>query len=222
MRGKLLLIILLSGFNVYLLTGQTIRQPNYGIKSHETLVIESVVMTSQSTILNMVIENRSLDGTFCADRNVFIILPGGKRLRLSKSEGIPRCPDKYVFKSFGERLYFTLHFPPIPEGTEWIDLVEDCDEACFSFYPVILDPVLNQQIDHAFSLIGSGELTEASTLFENLLSELEGKECHYEGAIYLNLIYLARKTGDKDKVSEWEERLRNSNVSLKEQYLEHL
>lgn len=201
---------------------QAIDNPNYGLKSHETLTIQSVVLTANSTTLFMVIENRSLDGTFCADKNIYLLLPEGKRLKIKSADGIPRCPESYVFKSFGEKLYFSLSFPELPKGTEWFDLIEDCNEACFSFNSVILDALLNQKIDHAFVMTETGETEEAIKEFEALLIDFSGKNCSYEGAIYWNLIQLYRKNGDESKASEYLQRLISSENPLKEKYIENL
>jgi hypothetical protein len=221
MPKNILLTFLLLGAIVRIYP-QTITRPNFALKSHPTLEIESVVLTAGSTTLFMVIENKSLDGTFCADKNIFIVLPNRKRLKIKEARDIPRCPDSYVFKSFGEKLYFSLIFPALPKGTLWFDLLEDCDEACFSFNSVILDTGLNQKIDHAYSVLESGERDKASLEFESLLPDLSGKKCPYEGAVYWNLIQLARQMGDEKKSAEWLEMLRKSDNPLKERLIENL
>ena len=201
---------------------QAIENPNYGLKSHETLNIQSVMLTSNSTALFMAIENRSLDGTFCADKNIFIILPDGTRLKIEETDGIPKCPDSYVFKNFGEKLFFSLTFPALPKGTQWFDLLEDCNEACFSFNSIILDAEMNRKIDHAYALIESKNPEEACKEFEELLDNISDKRCSLTGAIYLNLIQLNRKMGNEKKSAEWLEALRKSDNPLKDKYLESL
>jgi hypothetical protein len=208
--------------SVHQLFSQTVDQPNFGLKSHPTLDIESVLLTNSATTLFMVIENQSLDGTFCADKNIFIALPNGKHLKIKSAEGIPRCPETYVFKTYGEKMLFNLTFPAIPEGTQWFDLIEDCNDACFSFNSVILDPVLNQKIDHAYSLMESKDLENASLKFEDLLAEFSDKKCSYTGAIYWNLIEIARQSGDDAKSKEWMEKLVKSDIPLKEKFIENL
>jgi len=221
MIRKLIFTFLLSVPGI-LLYSQIIDHPNYGLKSHETLDIESVVLTAYSTTVFMVVENRSLDGTFCADKNIYLLLPDGKRIKIRETEGIPRCPETYVFQRFGERLYFSLSFPPLPEGIEWFDLVEDCSDACFSFQPVILDAVLNQKIDHAYAMADAGDLAEARNEFEALLTDFAGKNCSYGGAVYWNLVTLSKKLGDEATSKEWMEALVNSDTPLKEKYIESL
>lgn len=219
---KSFFLTFLFQFLVVCVFSQTIDHPNYGLKSHETLEILSIELTGNSTTLFMVIENRSLDGTFCADKNIFLALPDGRHLKIKSTLGIPRCPETYVFKSYGEKLNFSLSFPAIPDSILWFDLIEDCNDACFSFNGVILDPLLNQKIDHAYAVAELGE-TEASCLeFEELLLDFSGKNCSYEGAIYLNLISMYRKVGDEINAGKWMGNLINAEIALKEKYIENL
>jgi len=221
MKKNIFLTLLILFFAVGMFS-QTIDRPNYGLKSHETLEIESVVITDKSTTFFMVIENRSLDGSFCADKNIFIHLPDGNRIKVKEVSGIPRCPDAYTFKSFGEKLYFSLSFPSIPENTEWLDLVEDCDKACFSFNNVILNADLNQKIDHAYALVELGNYLEASKEFEAMLLDSQASNSCYKGAIYWNLVTLSRKLGNDPKANEWLDTLINSEIPLKEKYINNL
>lgn len=218
-KNLFLSFLLLSAVQLY---SQTIGRPNYGLKSHETLEIESVVLTPNSTTFFMSIENRSLDGTFCADKNIFLLLPNGNRLKIKEASGIPRCPDTYTFKNFGEKLYFSLTFPPLPKDIEWFDLVEDCENACFSFNSVILNTGINQKIDHAYSQVQLGNLLEASKEFESMLVDFKSQDNYYEGAIYSNLVTLYRKLGDDANANKWLGVLIKSDIRLKEKYIESL
>ena len=137
----------LSGF----LQSQTIINPNYSLKSHETLSIIKIEARTEATLFYMSIENGMEGGTFCADRNINIIYPDGQESKLVSTEGIPVCPETYIFRSIGEKLQFVLPFPPLRKGTEWIDLVEGCIDDCFSFYGICLDNDLNGRIENAFS-----------------------------------------------------------------------
>lgn len=221
MKNSFFLTPLFLFFAVRVLS-QTIDHPNYGLKSHETLEILSIEVTGNSTTLFMEIENRSLDGSFCADKNIFLVLPDGKRVKITGTEGIPRCPTTYVFKSFGEKLNFSLTFPSLPDSIKWFDLIEDCNDACFSFNAVILDPLLNQKIDHAYAVAELGETEASCREFEELLLDFSGKNCSYEGAIYWNLVSLFRKSGNEIKAREWMDLLMNADIPLKEKYIENL
>jgi 23S rRNA-/tRNA-specific pseudouridylate synthase len=121
MKIKILicLLILSSTAGVLDAFSQTIIKPNQALKSHETLQIKKIETTSDETVISLSIENRRVDGSFCADKNIFIIYPDGSRIKLAKSIGIPSCPDAYKFKNIGEVLDFTLTFPPIKQGIEW-------------------------------------------------------------------------------------------------------
>jgi hypothetical protein len=102
---------------------QAIIRPNFDLKSHETLEIREVSVSAEMTIISLSVENRIPGGTFCADKNIYVIYPDGSRSKLLSSKGIPVCPDSYKFKATGEILHFTLSFPKLKQGTGWIDLV---------------------------------------------------------------------------------------------------
>ena len=61
------------------------------------------------------------------------VYPDGTRSLLVSSNGIPVCPDTYKFKSPGEQLDFVLTFPPLLKGISSVNLIEDCQDNCFSF-----------------------------------------------------------------------------------------
>ena len=111
----LLIANIICGFS------QTISLPNYSLKSHETLEIKKIEITSEKTIVFLSIENQTTGGYFCADKNIFIIKPDGTRSKLISSSGIPVCPETYKFKAIGEKLNFILTFLPLKTGTGWID-----------------------------------------------------------------------------------------------------
>ena len=148
------------------------------------------------------IENRMTGGYFCADKNIFIIYPDGTRSKLTSSKGIPVCPDTYKFKTIGEKLDFELTFPPL-KGTKWIDLIEDCSENCFSFYGVCLDNDLNKKIDDASVLAENKEPAKALMSFINIADTIDSKKSGIEGLIYINIIKLAKETGNIAKATEW-------------------
>src|SRR5512147_2810551 len=111
---------------------QTIDRPNSALKSHETLEIKKIVLSESGTDVYLKIENRISKGTFCADRNIYIVYPGGEKMHIIASDGIPVCPDTYSFKRVGEQLYFVLKFPPLEKGTGYINIIEECQDNCFS------------------------------------------------------------------------------------------
>ncbi|HPT22532.1 MAG TPA: hypothetical protein PLR88_11350 [Bacteroidales bacterium] len=201
---------------------QSVTAPNYALKSHETLEIRKIETTDKATLIYMDIENRIKGGSFCADNNIYIIYPNGKRNKLLFSSGIPVCPDSYKFKYPGEKLDFVLTFQPIPTGTEVISLVEECSENCFSFYGIILNRELNKKLDDAFILVDKGESDKALNSFIEIAEEITKKNMVVSDLLYLNIIKLSEETGNKAKASEWYNRLKSSGTLLLQKYVEYL
>jgi hypothetical protein len=223
MRKKILIMALFLGILKIYSFSQIITQPNFALKSPETLKIFKVEITPSKTIVSLSVENqRTEGGNFCADRNIYIIYPGGKRSKLLSSSGIPICPDTYRFKYVGEKLDFTLSFPPIESGTEWVDLIEECNENCFFFYGISLDRNLNRQIDAAFSLAEGDEPEKALVSFISLVEQTDSKNLGTEGLLYINIITLAKETGNTMKEKEWYNRFLSSDAPRLSQYIKYL
>jgi hypothetical protein len=201
---------------------QTYNKPNIALKSHETLEISKVEIGVQKTVIYLSVENRITGGNFCADKNIFIIYPDGTRSKLTSSNGIPVCPDTHTFKTIGEKLGFVLIFPPLKQGIKCIDLIEDCSENCFSFYGVILDNDLNKKIDNAFILAENEEPAKALISFNNIAEVADNKNSGVEGLLYINIIKLARETGNTAKAAEYYNRLKSSGIPRFDLYIKHL
>jgi hypothetical protein len=218
-------IIITSLVQLTLVSGtfaQTVIQPNFGIKNHETLVINKVEINSDETKFFLTVENRIDGGTFCADKNIFIIYPDGTRSKLVSSSGIPVCPDTHLFIKAGEKISFTLVFPPLKPGTEWIDLVEDCNDNCFLFYGITLNDELNGKIDEAFVLHESGEPVKAMMSLIKIAADTDSRNLGSEGLLYMSIIQLAKETGNTGKAAEWYNRLKTSGAPRFQQYLKQL
>jgi len=209
-------LISLTGYS------QTILKPNYGLKSHETLEIKKIECTSESTSVFLSIENRIQGGAFCADKNIYILYPDGTKNRLLSSNDIPVCPESYKFKTIGEKLDFILVFPPLKAGTEWVDLVEDCDENCFSFYGVTLDQALNQRLDEVFTTASEGKPADNIILFRSILDSISGQNHGIEGSLYVNIIEAAREESDYVDARVWYKRLASSNAPRLKDYIRYL
>ena len=201
---------------------QSVILPNYGLKSHKTLVINKIETTVKTTTIFLTIENRVERGAFCADKNIFLIYPDGTRSKLVSSGGIPVCPDTYKFKAIGEKLDFTLIFLPIKQGIEWIDLIEDCADNCFSFYGITLNSDLNRKIEDAFFLAENDEPEKALISFIDIAEENDVKNIGSQGLVYVNIIRLARETGNATQAAEWYNKLKSSEVPRLSQYIEYL
>jgi oligoribonuclease NrnB/cAMP/cGMP phosphodiesterase (DHH superfamily) len=171
----------------------------------------------------MVVKNTRIQGgTFCADKNIIIIYPDGSRDKLISVQNIPVCPDSYKFKAPGEQLDFVLLFPPLKPGTEWIDLVEECNDYCFSFYGVTLDNALNKLLDSAFNRASYQKPSENITLFASLIDSLDNRNLGIEGLLYINIIDAAMAEADKVNTIVWYKRLASSNAPRLNQYLKYL
>jgi hypothetical protein len=219
---KRLILFLFFVFNFTMFYSQTFLQPNYGLKSHETLVLNKVELTSAFARFYLTIENRIINGYFCADRNIYLIYPDGSRIKLLSSENIPVCPETHKFKSPGEKLDFTLTFPPLKPGTEWVDLVEDCLDNCFSFYGVTLDNNLNVEINEAFRLAETDETAKAMIKFIDIADAIDGKNAGIEGILYVNIINLAKRSDDIARASQWYSRMKSSGAPRLKEYIKYL
>lgn len=213
----LVLLATLKGFVV----AQAIFEPNYSLKTPETINIVSFETKQGSTVLNMSIENRIEGGYFCIDKNTYIITDQGERYKLEKTNGLPSCPEVHQFTRLGEVIYFTLIFPRIDPQAAWFDLVEDCGDMCFSILGISTDPSLNYRIDKCFETLEKGEQKEAAELFEALLPELEKTNHSITGSVYVNLVIIYQSLNDP-KATYYHNRLKESSVPHKEKLLQGL
>jgi hypothetical protein len=210
-KGSVLILVILLA-DPLKMNSQVVLAPNYGLKSHETLDIDKIEITRDKTVVSFTIENRIENGTFCADRKIFITDPAGNRYKVTKASGIPVCPDSYKFTKPGERLSFTLIFPPLEGEPAYIDLREECSENCFSFYGIVLDQYINSRLDEAFSMAERGESLKALDRFQKI-SETFSKQNGIRALIYYNIVKLATETGNTIKAGEWYKKL--SSISSK-------
>jgi hypothetical protein len=222
MLNKLLSLSLFLVFGLASSFSQPFLSPNVALKSHETLDIMKVVMSEEKTEIFLKVENRIPGGYFCADKNIFTIFPDGTRSLLVASNGIPVCPDTYKFTSTGEHLDFVLTFSPFKKGVESIDLIEDCQQNCFSFYGIILDNNLNKKIDDAFALAENNEPAKALVSFTKIMEEQGNMNPGVAGLLYMNIVKLYKETGNYVKASEWYKKLESSGLPETVLYLKHL
>jgi len=201
---------------------QEITRPNFAMKSHETLDIIRVETSAQNTIIYMSVENRIPGGYFCADKNIFLLYPDGSRSKLIKANGIPVCPDSYKFKNSGEKLDFTLVFPPLKPGTDWIDLIEDCTDNCFHFYGITLNNELNSRLDVAFAAAAKGKPEDYIFLFRSILESIDNKDLGIEGSLYINIISAAVEAGDRVEAAVWYKRILSSKAPRLNTYVKFL
>lgn len=201
---------------------QVIELPNYAMKSHETLEIKKIVTNDKGTTFWMSIENKIQGGAFCADRNIYLAYPDGSRSKIISSNGIPVCPDSYKFKSPGEKLDFLLVFPALKPGTEWVDLVEDCSDNCFSFYGLVTNNSLNNKIEEAFALAERKEPAGAMVGFIRIAEGSAKMNSGITPLLYINIIKLARETGNTVRAAEWYQKLKLSGIKDIDRYIKFL
>lgn len=203
-------------------SAQLYTAPAVGLKSLQTMEVLSVEVSQAKTVIRLSVENRIRGGTFCADRNIFIINPDGSRLRLQKATGIPNCPDTYKFRKEGEILEFSLTFPSMQPGTGWIDLVEECSQDCFSVYGILLNNDFSRRIDEALSYIDKGRVDSAIGLYTRLIQEAGPLEAGITGSLYSDLISLLAGKGYSANAAEWYRKLAASNLPGKQRYIDNL
>lgn len=204
------------------LNSQTVINPNYSLKSHETLNIVKIELKPEATIFYMSIENRIEGGSFCADKNIFIVSGDGKKIKIGSVSGIPVCPESYKFKTPGEKLDFVLVFPALRKDVEWIDLIEECSDNCFSFYGINLDINLNKRIDDAFLLAENDELMKAMVSFISIAEDIDKENNGIEAMVYINIIRLAIETGDDQRAREWYKKFRLSEAPRLADHIKYL
>lgn len=61
--------------------------------------------------------------------------------KLTHAENIPISPEHFHFESSKDWQYFSLYFPPLPQETTSIDLIEaeEPDDTDFNYYSIPLD-----------------------------------------------------------------------------------
>jgi hypothetical protein len=203
------------------LYSQVIPEPNYGLKSHETLVIEKVELRRDATIISFSIENKIENGSFCVNRNTFLVDPAGNRYRMVRATGLPLCPASYNFKMPGEKLAFQLTFPTLPGEPVYIDIREECTDNCFSFYGVTLNEYINSRFDEPFSMVRRGETSRAINRFIDV-SEVVANHSGLKALAFYNVIKLSHDTGDEQKAAEWYLKLKNMQQNIGKVYIEQL
>jgi len=216
-RSTIVFIFLFYSFHS---NAQMTKLPNQGMKSHLTLQITKIERTSIQTILELTVQNQTLNGWFCADKNIIITnAQGGETYKILRATGIPICPDQHQFKKLDETLSFVLYFPAIDPAIKYINLIENCEDACFSFKGVILDEKFNREIDRAFELYKQKKNTESVDVFIKLI---ETYASYPYGLLYFSIIKIYHETGQSDLKKKWIELLKMSTLEDKEFYLDLL
>jgi len=204
MRYLIIAFLLIPGI---LAKSQVLLNPNYSFKTHETLNLERIELRAERTSLYFSITNLIEEGSFCVNKNTYLMLPSGEKIKLTAIAGIPQCPDNYSFLFKGESLKFQLDFPALKENPVCIDIIEDCQDACFSYIGVITDPELNREIEDAYNDLQNGFYEDAEIRYKSLIEKLEGKSLSIESGFYIYLIQSLKLAGKSEEALIWKEKL---------------
>lgn len=211
-------LLLLSSVN-----SQVYVRPNFSFSTHETLELESIEIGDTLTRVYMSILSRKLGGTFCVDQNTYIRNPmGTEEYKLVESLGVPDCPDVHKFSIIGKRLHFILIFPPINNDLKYIDIIEECSDACMSIRYILLDREINQLINQGFDLYERRRMEESLTIFEDLMNSYNDNVSPVFGTVYLYMISINYELGRSKEIRSLYDALQQSSIINKEEILEEI
>lgn len=195
--------------------------------SHPSLKITKIEITDSETIVSLKVTNKlSSGGWFCADKSIYLKNTNGIEIfELINSENIPVCPEKHEFAYTGEILEFKLYFEKISENIQFIDLIEDCSNACFSFNGIILDNIHNEKIrefEKGFEFYQNNEAEKAISFFEKVLDGNITIQSQIYGLSYYYLIMIYKKQGLNEKAQELYSKLLESDIEDKATFIKEL
>ena len=224
---KKILLFLIGLLSIYQTFSQVYESPIAGKQSHPDLKINTIEITNEYTIIHLSITNQlNTGGWFCADKNIYIKNSKGlEEYQLIRSENIPICPNKFEFTSKGEVLEFILYFPPINKGIMFLDLIENCDEACFSFEGIILDNEHNKKIvlfENAMKEYNENSFVECILLLKQVLEGEHTIESQIFGLSYYYLVLSYHKLNNETNVDFWYNELLKSDVPLRDDFIKEL
>lgn len=201
------------------LLSQNIQNPNFANASHP-MFVDQISVTDNNLIIKITIENKIHGGNFCADKNIFIQdAISNLKLPLLKSLNIPTCPQTYNFKWIGEKLTFRLYFLKPSSEIKYLNIIEDCDENCFTIFGLILDPKMNKSIDQAFALFDEKNYNSSK---ETLIEVIEKYPDYPYGNLYLNLIQILLMQNKDEEAKTYYQIISNSDFHDKKFVLDQL
>ncbi len=205
---KILLFSLFLLMLVSVSTAQTIEVPNFAVATHPFLV-NKVVFQKDAFIIELTLENQSPTGYFCASKHIYLQnLQNRKKLNMTRSEGIPVCPDVYHFKWQGEKLTFKLFFPPLDTTVRYIDVIENCHEHCFSIFGLILDRKMNEAINRGYNAFDNGDYP---TAYQEFKKAIDRNPAYPYGFLYANIIKVLMTEKKQPEARKWYDKLRQSD-----------
>ncbi len=96
----------------------------------------------------------------------------------------------------------------MPAGTPCVDIEERCDQGCLSIYGLVTDPDLNARFLATHRLWSEGKTDLALRSYQEILSNLRGKDLAIETALYSYIIQIYRSQGDHGQEKEWRSKLK--------------
>jgi hypothetical protein len=204
---------------VFLRAQKIIKVPNFAVSTHPFFINE-VSYRKNAFVITLTIENKSPSGYFCVSKNIYLqnILTREK-LYMTRSEGIPVCPDVYHFKWQGEKLTFKLWFPRLDTNIRYIDVVENCNEHCFSIFGLILDQKMNDDINKGYDAYEHGDFEQAYLDFKNAIKQNPG---YPYGFLYANIIKTLMAQNKTAEAKVWYKSLQQSRLLDKEAILDQI
>ena len=220
MKTVFYILLLMMVFQVRLLA-QVFEKPSFSLTSHPTLEITNIEKWEDQTVLNIRVKNQRLSGSFCFDRQSFIVNSlGTEEWKLTALDGIPACPDQHRFKSIGEVLDFSLVFPAIPDEVKYIDLREGCEDACVSVKYILLDEEMNKRINEGFNLYEIGRLSASLQVFEDIMETGYDNYSPVFGTLYLYMMSIHYELGQSKEIKRIFNELKESSVIGRDEFIE--
>jgi hypothetical protein len=221
MKRLLLLVVFLSSWIASYSQSVVIHEPVILEKSHRTVRIDSVVLTSDGSVFYLrILNERESGGWFCLSREVHLYSENEFIASAKKIEGIPLCPQAHRFESIGEEVAFQLYFPAIDNQLSWLSLEEVCDQACLKLSGIVLDVRFNEKagvFDKALDCYREGDYLRCIKGFEKVLTPplpLQERTSLYAFAYYYIIAgYLRSDRREEGLV--WYYQLQSSNLEDK-------
>lgn len=216
---KNLVLLCLTLFLAINIQSQEIKNPNFAVVSHP-MIVDQISYTDENLIIQLTIENKIIGGSFCADKDIYVqdVLKELK-LPLLYSENIPTCPQTYNFRWIGEKLTFQLYFPKPTYQIKYLNIIENCDDNCFSIYGLILDAEMNKLVDQAFSFFDERNYDSSK---ETLIKLITDYPDYPFGNLYLNLIQVLLIQDNIADAKSYYQQLSDSNFHDKKFILDQL
>ncbi len=215
-QSLLVFLLIVSASTLF---GQTIKVPNFAVATHPFLVNE-VSYQENGLMIELTIENQTSSGYFCASKDIYLQnIQTKKKIYLLRSEGIPVCPDVYRFKWKGEKLTFKLFFPKLDKKIRYVDVIENCNDNCFSIFGLILDPVINAAINQGYEAFDHNDLQTAYKAFKKAIEKNPG---YPYGFLYANIIKVLVQQKNYTEAKTWYKKLQHKDFLDKKSILEQI